>query len=399
MKLYKMILVLAGAAAAAACSRKAAEEPAFKYVVDSFADLKVMRYQVPGWDALTLRQKEYVYHLSEAAKLGRDITWDQYCRYNLPIRHAIEDILVNYEGDRGCEDWKQFEIYAKRVFFANGIHHHYAEDKFFPGCPRDYFAGLLQAVSGEGDSEVAGETRWTGAEGLSMNKDELLEVIYNPDIYPQRRSTDRTRDIVASSAVNFYGEGVTREEVDAFYARQAVPGAKEPVAYGLNSKVVKENGRLVEKKWMEGIMSIHSEEEKEKEQVVTSFDDQNNHSESSEDTFLPLQSRPEATTSAAEEPSIRAYPQPTSSPESQVNISDALSDSNAHRDPPLPTESHPPSPALEESSLAHTPSLSYSSDIDIPQRPSESAQPPAPPPETNNAPLTGIRGFFSRLFG
>ena len=257
MKLYKMILVLAGAAAAAACSRKAAEEPAFKYVVDSFADLKVMRYQVPGWDALTLRQKEYVYHLSEAAKLGRDITWDQYCRYNLPIRHAIEDILVNYEGDRGCEDWKQFEIYAKRVFFANGIHHHYAEDKFFPGCPRDYFASLLQAVSGEGDSEVAGETRWTGAEGLSMNKDELLEVIYNPDIYPQRRSTDRTRDIVASSAVNFYGEGVTREEVDAFYARQAVPGAKEPVAYGLNSKVVKENGRLVEKKWMVG--GIYSE--------------------------------------------------------------------------------------------------------------------------------------------
>ena len=252
MKLYKMILLLAGAAAAAGCSRKAPEEAAFKYTIDQFADLKIMRYQVPGWESLTLRQKEYAFHLAEAAKFGRDITWDQYCRYNLPIRHAIEDILNNYGGTRSGEEWDNFLVYAKRVFFSNGIHHHYAEDKFFPACSREYFASLLEDVSGDGNLAVEGETRWTGAEGLSLNASEMLDIIYDPDIYPQRRSTDRTKDIVASSAVNFYGEGVTRSEVDAFYAAQARPGDPHPVSYGLNSKVVRENGRLVEKKWKVG---------------------------------------------------------------------------------------------------------------------------------------------------
>ena len=252
MKLYKMILLLAGAAAASACSKKAPQEAEFKYTIDQFADLKIMRYQVPGWENLSLQQKQYVFHLSEAAKFGRDITWDQYCRYNLPIRHAIEDILRNYGGQRSGEDWDNFLVYAKRVFFSNGIHHHYAEDKFFPACSREYFASLLADVSKDGELAVEGETRWTGAEGLSLNAEEMLEIIYNPDIYPQRRSTDRTKDIVAESAVNFYGEGVTRSEVDAFYAAQARPGDPHPISYGLNSKVVKENGRLVEKKWKVG---------------------------------------------------------------------------------------------------------------------------------------------------
>ena len=253
MKLYKMILLLAGAAATtAACSRKAPEEAAFKYTIDQFADLRIMRYQVPGWNSLSLQQKEYIFHLSEAAKLGRDITWDQYCKYNLPVRHAMEDILANYGGARSGGQWEDFLIYAKRVFFSNGIHHHYAEDKFFPACSREYFASLLEDISGEGKLSVEGETRWAGAEGLSLNTEELLDVIYNPDIYPQRRSTDRTGDIVAASAVNFYGEGITRSEVDAFYAAQARPGDPHPISYGLNSKVVKENGRLVEKKWKAG---------------------------------------------------------------------------------------------------------------------------------------------------
>ncbi len=242
MKQLKMLVIAAGAVAAAACTPK---ENAFKYSIDSFADLRIMRYQVPGWDGLTLSQKEYIYHLSEAAKAGRDITWDQYCRFNLPVRHAIEAIFADYSGAREGQHWEDFVVYAKRVFFSNGIHHHYAEDKFFPACSEDYFAGLLKDVSED-------EGRWTGAEGLVLTNQELLKVIYDPDIYPQRRSSNSAGDIVAESAVNFYGEGVTRKEVDEFYDAQALAGDRHPVSYGLNSKVVKEDGKLVEKKWMVG---------------------------------------------------------------------------------------------------------------------------------------------------
>lgn len=249
MKPFKMILYISGAVAAASCAPKQAD---FKYTVDAFADIKIMRYQVPGWENLSLQQKEYVYHLSEAAKLGRDITWDQYCQFNLPIRHAIEDILTNYSGTRSGSEWEDFIVYAKRVFFSNGIHHHYAEDKFFPSCSREYFASLLEDVSKDGHLEVDGETRWTGAEGLTLNAEQMLDIIYNPDIFPQRRSTDRTKDIVAASAVNFYGPGVGREDVESFYASQLVKGDHSPISYGLNSKLVKENGKLVEKKWKVG---------------------------------------------------------------------------------------------------------------------------------------------------
>lgn len=242
MKQLKMLVIAAGAVAAAACTPK---ENAFKYSIDSFADLRIMRYQVPGWDGLSLSQKEYIYHLSEAAKAGRDITWDQYCRFNLPVRHAIEAIFADYSGAREGQQWEDFVVYAKRVFFSNGIHHHYAEDKFFPACSEDYFAGLLKDVAGD-------EGRWTGAEGLVLTNQELLKVIYDPDIYPQRRSSNSAGDIVAESAVNFYGEGVTRKEVDEFYDAQALAGDRHPVSYGLNSKVVKEDGKLVEKKWMVG---------------------------------------------------------------------------------------------------------------------------------------------------
>ena len=242
MKQLKMLVIAAGAVAAAACTPK---ENAFKYSIDSFADLRIMRYQVPGWDGLSLSQKEYIYHLSEAAKAGRDITWDQYCRFNLPVRHAIEAIFADYSGAREGQQWEDFVVYAKRVFFSNGIHHHYAEDKFFPACSEDYFAGLLKDVSED-------EGRWTGAEGLVLTNQELLKVIYDPDIYPQRRSSNSAGDIVAESAVNFYGEGVTRKEVDEFYDAQAIAGDRHPVSYGLNSKVVKEDGKLVEKKWMVG---------------------------------------------------------------------------------------------------------------------------------------------------
>ena len=221
MKIIGKMICFAGMAAAlVSCSDKAAEKSDFKYLLDEFADVKVMRYQVPGWDGLTLQQKEYVYHLAEAAKYGRDIIWMQNCRYNLDVRKALENILMNYEGDRASEDFAKFEAYAKRVFFSNGIHHHYAEDKFFPECSQEYFRSLMTAV---GDADKC---------------EALLPVIFDPTVFPQRKSTDKSGDIVAESAVNFY-EGVTKAEVEKFYAKMADPSDKTPISYGLNSKVVK----------------------------------------------------------------------------------------------------------------------------------------------------------------
>ncbi len=221
MKLsIKMIFYAGLAATVMSCSDKAAENGDFRYLLDEFADVKVMRYQVPGWDGLSLQQKEYVYHLAEAAKYGRDIIWMQNCRYNLDIRKMLENALENYKGDRTSEDFGKFETYAKRVFFSNGIHHHYAEDKFIPECSQEYFRSVVESV-GEGARFAS-----------------LKEVIYNPSILPQRKSTDKTGDIVAESAVNFY-EGVTKAEVEKFYARMTDPSDKTPVSYGLNSKVIK----------------------------------------------------------------------------------------------------------------------------------------------------------------
>ena len=224
MKLFtKMIAITGIAALSMSCADKNSD---FKYLIDEFADLKIMRYQVPGWDGLTLQQKEYVYHLAEAAKYGRDIIWMQNCKHNLQIRKTIENILENYSGDRSTAEFAQFETYAKRVFFSNGIHHHYAEDKFFPECSREYFAGLMSAVGA-----------WDDA---------LLEIIYNPELLKQRKSTDKSGDIVAESAVNFY-EGVTKAEVEKLYADMTDPKDETPISYGLNSRVVKgDDGKLYE---------------------------------------------------------------------------------------------------------------------------------------------------------
>ena len=233
-KIIKMTVTVAAAALLASCGgNKAPEEVEFKYLVDQFADLNIIRYKIPGWEELSLQQKEYAYWLSEAAKFGRDITWDQYCKWNLPLRHVLENILENYGGDKDTEEYKAFELYAKRVFFANGVHHHYAEDKFLPGCSKEYFASLMDQVGASCDG--------------------LLDFIYDPDAYPQRRSTSKTGDIVQLSAVNFYGEGITRPEVEKYYASIEVPGDPEPVAYGLNSKIVRaEDGSLTEERWKVG---------------------------------------------------------------------------------------------------------------------------------------------------
>ena len=211
----------------ASCTVKNDKVENFRYLIDEFADIKVIRYTVPGWDKLSLQQKEYAYHLSEAAKWGRDIAWDQNCSGNIALRHTLEDILENYRGERSGEQWDAFVVYAKRVFFANGVHHHYAEDKFFPECSREYFRSL-------GASE------------------EVLDYVYDTTKWQQRRSTATDQDIVALSAVNFY-EGVTRAEVEDYYKSIEVKGDPHPVSYGLNTKVVKNaEGKVVELPWKLG---------------------------------------------------------------------------------------------------------------------------------------------------
>ena len=234
MKTKSMLMAMGSTVLlATGCAGDSGKEE-FKYLIDEFADIKIMRYQVPGWDELSLQQKEYVYHLGEAAKWGRDILWDQNCSYNLSIRRSLENIIKNYKGDRECQDFADFMVYAKRVFFSNGIHHHYAEDKIIPACSREYFQSLMEAV---GDGEKCAE---------------LMDVIFDPSILSQRKSTDSQGDIVALSAVNYY-EGVSRQEVDAFYEAMADPNDPTPISYGLNSKLVKgSDGIIREEKWMMG---------------------------------------------------------------------------------------------------------------------------------------------------
>lgn len=230
-----MLLTLASVAAVASCADcNNKKKGDFKYLVDEFADIKIMRYQIPGWEKLTLKQKEYVYHLSEAAKFGWDIYWDQNCKDNLAVRKVLQNIIENYKGDRTCKEYNQFLVYAKRVFFSSGIHHHYAEDKFFPQCSQEYFRALMESV---GDTDKC---------------EALLPVIYSPELYAQRRSSSADGDIVALSSVNFY-EGVTRDEVENYYAGIIDPNDPEPISYGLNTKVVKgADGVIREEKWKVG---------------------------------------------------------------------------------------------------------------------------------------------------
>ena len=229
----------------------------FRYLLDEFADLKVIRYTIPGWEQLSLEQKEYVYHLAEAAKWGRDIYWDQNCEHNLALRKVLEQIITDYQGDRNCEDYQNFEIYAKRVFFSNGVHHHYAEDKFFPDCSREYFGQLMQACKCEDPA--------------------VLDFVYDRSEGLQRRSTSQSGDIVKLSAVNFY-EGVSRKEVEDYYASIEDPADPHPISYGLNTKLVKKEGKLVELPWcVGGLYSAYIEkicEELEKAASVAENDQQ-----------------------------------------------------------------------------------------------------------------------------
>ena len=237
MKKIIMILGIAGLLTACGSSEKKAQNGEFKYLVDEFADLKVMRYQIPGWDELTLQQKEYIYYLGEAAKCGRDILADQNFKYNLTVRKTLEAILNSYNGNKECADYQNFVVYAKRVFFSNGIHHHYAEDKMFPEISQEYFAQLVK----NSDSKLL-----PLAEGETVEDflNFITPVIFDKDLYAMRRSGEE--DIIQNSCVNFYKGNINKGEVEAFYDAQIKQNDAQPISYGLNSKLVKENGKIHE---------------------------------------------------------------------------------------------------------------------------------------------------------
>jgi len=210
----------------------------FQYLLEQFADLKIMRYQVPGFDELTLDQKKLVYYLSEAARCGRDIMFDQNYKYNLKIRKTFEEIYKNYKGDRANEDFQNFVVYLKRVWFSNGIHHHYSTDKFVPAFSKEYFTELMKNTEGAEFPLDVGQT----IDGLIP---ELTSILFDPEIAAKRVSLDSSKDLIKSSACNFY-DGVTQQEAEDFYEEMKDPDDPTPISYGLNSKLVKENGEVKE---------------------------------------------------------------------------------------------------------------------------------------------------------
>ena len=212
----------------------------FNYHVDRFADIEVLRYEVPEFDRLTPQQRVMLYYLSQAAQMGRDIIWDQNGKYNLQIRQLLENIYTHYDGDKESKDFKAFEKYLKQVWFGNGIHHHYSTDKFKPEFSKEFFVAEIGKLPKESLPLEKGETPEAMVAKLS-------EVIFNPAVMAKRVNQDGTQDVVATSAGNLYGEGVTQAEVEAFYDAMKDPNDATPISYGLNAKVVKgEDGKLKE---------------------------------------------------------------------------------------------------------------------------------------------------------
>jgi len=217
---------------------KGAENGDFSYIADRFEDISVLRYRLPGFEQLTPAEKEFIYYLSEAALCGRDIFWDQNFRYNIPVRKTIEAVIASYGGDRETDEFRAFITYAKRVFFANGIHHHYSNDKFVPGFPREYFAAI---VKGSDQSLLPLKEGQTPDDLVAF----LTPVLFDPDLYARKVDQSDGVDMITSSANNFY-EGVTQQEVEQYYASLADPADTRPVSWGLNSKVVKRDGKVTE---------------------------------------------------------------------------------------------------------------------------------------------------------
>lgn len=218
----------------------------FSYIVDQFADLQILRYKVPGFENLSLRQKQLLYHLSEAALMGRDILFDQNGRHNLVIRRTLEAVYQYGTVDKSSADYQAFEVYLKRVWFANGIHHHYGEDKFIPGFSEAFFDAAVRSVDASLLPLKAGET-------VDTLLARLKPVIFDPVVMPKRTVQSGDTDWIQASANNYYGEDVTQAEVEAFYGKMKAEGdSRCPLSYGLNSRLEKENGQLVERVWKVG---------------------------------------------------------------------------------------------------------------------------------------------------
>ena len=230
-----------------ACSNKqttATEAKKFDYNVEQFADLQILRYRVPGFEELSLKQKELVYYLTEAALQGRDILFDQNGKYNLRIRKMLEAVYTGYQGDKNSPDFKALEVYLKRVWFSNGIHHHYGSEKFVPGFTPEFFKQALLSV----DASTLPLSKGESVEALC---EEIFPVIFDPTVMPKRVNQAAGEDIVLTSACNYY-DGVTQQEAEAYYNALKDPKDETPVSFGLNSRLVKENGKVQERVWKVG---------------------------------------------------------------------------------------------------------------------------------------------------
>lgn len=225
-------------AAEKATETKAEKKEAFKWQVDQFADIRILRYQVPGFEELSPQQKELIYYLSEAALWGRDIIFDQNYKHNLKIRKTLDAIVEGYQGDRTTPEWEKFMVYTKRVWFSNGIHHHYSTDKILPEFSPEYFESLIKGSQG---------VKFPLEEGQSLDDfiAFLKPIIFDPTVDAKKVSQNPAGDLVADSAVNFY-EGLTQKEVEEYYARIIDKNDPTPISYGLNSRLVKRNGKIVE---------------------------------------------------------------------------------------------------------------------------------------------------------
>ena len=221
-----------------------AEAEKFDYTVDQFADLQILRYRVPGFEDLSLKQKELVYYLTEAALQGRDILFDQNGKYNLTIRRMLEAVYTGYKGDKNTPDFKAMEVYLKRVWFSNGIHHHYGSEKFVPGFTPEFFRQAVQSVDAATLPLAEGQT-------VEQLCEEVFPVIFDPTVMPKRVNQAAGEDLVLTSACNYY-DGVTQQEAEDFYNALKNPQDETPVSYGLNSRLVKEDGKIQEKVWKVG---------------------------------------------------------------------------------------------------------------------------------------------------
>lgn len=221
-----------------------AEAEKFDYTVEQFADLQILRYRVPGFEDLSLKQKELVYYLTEAALQGRDILFDQNGKYNLTIRRMLEAVYTGYKGDKNTPDFKAMEVYLKRVWFSNGIHHHYGSEKFVPRFTPEFFRQAVQSVDAATLPLAEGQT-------VEQLCEEVFPVIFDPTVMPKRVNQAAGEDLVLTSACNYY-DGVTQQEAEDFYNALKNPQDETPVSYGLNSRLVKEDGKIQEKVWKVG---------------------------------------------------------------------------------------------------------------------------------------------------